>query len=144
MKKFITGVLIFCMVFTMVVVFHEPVSCSASDPTLNPPADITLPLTISLCSTALVMALVIILTHQPDDKEKKKTESDGKNQWKAAAPSPITATAGTTSAGAVTNTDAASDTLERKLKDLKALHDSKDITDEEYRQMKEKLLLDFK
>jgi hypothetical protein len=136
MKK-LTIVLICCMAMTAVLVFHEPVLA-----TLNTSPNVVPEVVGVLLGTGLVTAVVILLTSPSGDKDKIKAQLDEKNQFKATSASAITATAETTSTSA--NIDAASDTLEKKLKDLKALHDSKDITDEEYKQMKEKLLFNYK
>jgi hypothetical protein len=122
MKKLITFALVCCMVAATVVIFHEP--ARADD---NPTG------VIVGCSLLIVIcAILLINNNQP-------AASQDKHQ---AAVSPAVP------AGQDTNTGASAtrppDTLEKKLNDLKAMHDSGDITDAEYTKLKAKLLLDFK
>ena len=123
MKKFTAFTLVLCLAMATVAVFHEPVR--AED---NPQTGV-----IVGCSLLIVICVLLLITgNQP--------AAPG-NKHQAVAPQPVTAgqeeNAGTASAPAPV-------TLEQKLKDLKAMHDSGEITDAEYKKMKAKLLLDFK
>jgi cytoskeletal protein RodZ len=150
MKKIVVILMVVCFSLAFIAVTPKPAFAYMDT------SQLILPVTVGM---AAFVGLVLFIVHQcggfdndknaitseqqaQKDKEKSKAQLDEKNQLKTISASAITATAETTSVSA--NTDAASDTLEKKLKDLKALHDSKDITDEEYKQMKEKLLNDIK
>ncbi len=71
MKKFITFALIFCMVVAMVFVFHEPVRCSDSDPTLVGPDDTTITVLVVVGVLLLIGIPTLVCTLNSNDAKEK-------------------------------------------------------------------------
>jgi hypothetical protein len=136
MKNLISVALVICLAISTVFIFHSTAFADAPATPENGPA-----LWITIGLAAVILSVVLIITHNspPDKKNKDQAVSNEKSQGSDAAVSPAEP-----AKNAGTDTSAPSNTLEQKLKDLKVLHDSGDITDAEYKKMKAKVLLDFK
>jgi|GEM_PF-2091727 hypothetical protein len=136
MKKLVSIALVICLAITTVFVFHTTAFADAPATPDNGPA-----LWITIGLSVVILSVVLIITHNnpPDKKDNDMAVSNEKSRDPEATALPAEAAK---SAG--TDISAPSNTLEQKLKDLKILHDSGDITDAEYKKMKAKLLLDFK
>jgi hypothetical protein len=74
MKKFTVFVLICCMAVTMVLVFHEPIRCSDSDPTLVGP-DPTVVGVVVVSVLLLAGLIATLVSIQNDDAAKEKDDA---------------------------------------------------------------------
>jgi hypothetical protein len=120
------------MVLTTVFIFHGTVFADAPATPDNGPA-----LWITIGLAAVIISVVLLITHNNPAEDKDKAVLIEKSSSADAA-------GAVKSGGTDSSVSVPSDTLEQKLKDLKSLHASGEITDEEYKKMKAKLLLDFK